>query len=115
MQFWRQRSAIITATILTVGSPAVAQVVHDARGFDCGFLYEKTKGGKSGEATCSYTGEQVFATGHPAGEHCYTQNVFQFEDIKLRVDLASSNVTWEREKGLAPFAVTQMIEHYMRT
>jgi hypothetical protein len=34
--------------------------------------------------------------------------------VALRIDLEANNVVWEREEGLAPFAVSQMIDYYMR-
>lgn len=113
------RRAMLTVAIVVGGScPGLSQqVVHNARGFECGFIYEKTKDGKSGDASCSYTAERVFNSASrtmPPGEHCKTESVFSFEDIKLRIDLGTNNVTWEQEKGLAPFAVTRMTDYYMR-
>jgi hypothetical protein len=37
------------------------QPKHDATGFECAFIYDKFKGGKSGDASCSYEGENVFS------------------------------------------------------
>jgi len=115
----RARKAVLAVAAILVGNSSSfsQQVVHDARGFECGFIYEKTKGGKSGKASCSYTGERVFGTSSrsfPPREHCDTKEVFDFEDIRLRIDLQVNNVVWEREEGLAPFAIAEMIGYYMR-
>ncbi|WP_416193510.1 hypothetical protein [Nitrobacter sp. TKz-YC01] len=113
------RAALVIAVVFIGYSSAFAQnVVHNARGFECGFIYEKTKNGKSGDASCSYTGETVFSSASrslPRNEHCYTKNVFSYEDFNLQIDLAASKVVWDREDGLAPFAFTRMVEYYMRT
>jgi hypothetical protein len=50
----------------------------------------------------------------PSREHCYTKEIFSYEDIRLRIDFDANNVVWEHEDGLAPFAVPQMIDYYMR-
>lgn len=114
----RRVIALAAVTFLvSAGQSSSQEVVHDARGFQCGFIYDKTKGGKSGEASCSYTGDKVFSTldrPFPPREHCETKEVFRFEDIRLRVDFTSDEVVWEPENGLVPFAVSRMIEYYMR-
>jgi hypothetical protein len=119
MQFSKPQAALFIAAVLISNSSAFAQkVVHDARGFECGFVYEKTKGGKSGAASCSYTGETVFSSASrslPRNEHCYSETVFSYEDFNLQVDLAANKVVWDREDGLAPFAFARMVEYYMRT
>jgi hypothetical protein len=119
MRLQKRKIAVVIVTILVGNSYGFSQqVVHDARGFDCGFIYGKTKGAKSGEASCSYTGERVFSDTwrslHGPREHCDTKEVFSFEDVTLRIDFKANNVVWEREEGLAPFAVSQMIDYYMR-
>jgi hypothetical protein len=118
MQLQKRKIALTVAAILAGNSCGFCQqVVHDARGFECGFIQEKTKGGKSGEASCSYTGEKVFSNtsrSFPPQEHCDTKKVFGFEDVNLRIDLEANSVVWEREEGLAPFALSQMIDYYMR-
>jgi hypothetical protein len=118
MQLQKRKIALAIAALLVGNDQGYSQqVVHDARGFECGFIYEKTKGGKSGEASCSYTGERVFSTSSrpfPPREHCDTKEVFSFEDVNLRIDLGANRVVREREGGLAPFAVSQMIDYYMR-
>jgi hypothetical protein len=114
------RKIVLAVAAILVGNSYgfSQQVAHDARGFECGFISEKTKGGKSGEASCSYTGERVFSTASrsfPSREHCETKEVFGFDDVRLQIDFETNKVVWNWEKGLAPFAVSQMIEYYMRT
>jgi hypothetical protein len=96
-------------------SDAIAQqTTREARAFECGFIYDKIKTGKSGDASCSYTGEKVFSTASkpfPAREHCDTKRVFSFEDIRLNIDFVTNQVAFEREDGLAPFAVEEMIDY----
>ncbi len=118
MRSQEKRTIVLAVAAILVGNSYgfSQQVVHDARGFECGFIYDKTKRGKSGDASCSYTGERVFGIAHslPPWEHCKTEQVFDFKDVKLRIDFEANNVVWEQQEGLAPFAIPQMIDYYMR-
>jgi hypothetical protein len=113
---------LLVATSLTIYCicEAVAeQPKPDANTFDCAFLYEKFKGGKSGQAACGYTGKGVWAEVDfppPAGEHCKTEKVFSYDDLtNFVIDRARNTVRWNQQHGLAPFAIPGAIEHYMRT
>jgi hypothetical protein len=114
----KRQIVLAVATILVGNRYGFSQpVVHDARGFECGFIYEKTKDGKSGEASCSYTPDRVFSNASrsfSSKEYCDIKEVFEFEDIRLRIDFETNKVVWEHEEGLAPFAISQMIDHLMR-
>ncbi|WP_340672518.1 hypothetical protein [Bradyrhizobium ottawaense] len=113
----RQLALSTVAVLASVVSGVCQEVVHDARGFECGFVYEKTKDGKSGEASCSNSAERVFSNiskTYSSKELCKVENVYSFDDIKLRLDFASNTALWEHEQGLAPFAILRMTEYYMR-
>ncbi|MBR0974324.1 hypothetical protein [Bradyrhizobium japonicum] len=118
MQFSKLKiSLAILANVVGNSTGFCQQVVHDARGFECGFISEKTKDGKSGDASCSNSPERIFSNASrtfSSRELCDVKEVFGFEDIKLRIDFGSNNVLWEREDGLAPFAISRMAEYYMR-
>jgi hypothetical protein len=92
---------------------------YDTKGFECGFIYDKFKGGKSSEAACSYDGEKVFGTAgepFPARLHCKTESVGGFHDlINFRIDLAANTVTWDDQYGLSAFYQLEMIKYYMQT
>jgi len=76
------------------------------------------EGGKSGAATCSYTGENVFAVAKehaPTNEHCRTEPNSGYEDlVNFRIDLTTNKVAWDDQTGLSPFYEPHMIEYYMR-
>jgi hypothetical protein len=114
----KRKVALAVAAILVGNSYGFSQeVVHDARGFECGFIYEKTKGGKSGAASCSYAPDKVFSNisrSFSPGEFCDIKEVFEFEDIRLRIDFDADKVVWEHEEGLAPFAIPLLVDHLMR-
>lgn len=115
---------LIKISVLTVAHSifylalGIAQETKDdVRGFECGFIYEKTPKGKSGDASCSYSADKVFSSSSEsfsAREHCKTKKIFGFEDIRLRVDLLTQQVTYDREEGLAPHAFEQMVAFYMQ-
>ena len=94
--------------------PAVIPAVHDARGFVCGFISDKVKDGRSGDASCSYNADKVFVPPLPFNQHCKTKSVFDFEDVRLQLDFGTNTVEWKKDDGLAPFAVQRMTDHYMR-
>jgi hypothetical protein len=106
---------VITAAALCCNRATYAQ---QSPQFECGFVYEKMEGGKSGAATCSYTGENVFAVAKehaPTNEHCRTAPNSRYEDlVNFRIDLTTRKVAWDRQSGLSSFALPQMIEYYMR-
>jgi hypothetical protein len=88
--------------------------------FDCGFVSDRFKEGKSTNASCSYNGEAVFSVPassyrFPANEHCKTEIVFSYNDLtSFVVDLQGRTVQWEEQHGLAPFAVPEMVSFYMK-
>jgi hypothetical protein len=100
------------------GQTLAQQAKHDATGFECGFIYDKFKGGKSGDATCSYEGEKVFGLGGiraPANEHCKTEPVANYVDlVNVHIDLSNNKVTWEEQRGSASFFEPGVIEYIMR-
>jgi hypothetical protein len=112
--------AAIGLVMCCFGKALAQHAKHDATGFECGFIYDKFKGGKSSKAACSYEGEKVFSvpggSGFPANEHCKTEPVTGYTDlINFRIDLSKNKVTWEEQYGLAPFYEPEMIEYIMRT
>jgi hypothetical protein len=109
---------LLLAITVTMGSICHA-AAQQAQQFECGFVYEKMKDGKSGAASCSYSAEKVFsfagATPFPSKEHCRTEDNGRYEDlVNFRVDLATNKVAWDEQSGLSPFYVPRMIEFYMR-
>ena len=103
MRMLKSLLGIVSAVFCINDATAQQQAMHDARTFDCGFIYDKTKTGKSGNATCTFNPEKVFSAlkSFPAQEHCETKSVFNYEDIRLKIDLVTNNVRYEREEGLA--------------
>src|SRR6266481_4969232 len=99
-------------------SGSCAEAAQQVQQFECGFIYEKMEGGKSGAATCSYTGENVFAVAKehaPTNEHCRTEPNSGYEDlVNFRIDLTTNKVAWDDQTGLSPFYEPHMIEYYMR-
>jgi hypothetical protein len=109
------KSAFLSAAaigLLTCCSGKVlAQAKHDATGFECSFISDKFKGGKSGVASCSYDGEKVYAL---PSEHCKTRRTGAYIDmVNFRVDLKANKITWEDQSGHAPFYQPEAIEMYM--
>jgi hypothetical protein len=107
---------VSSVTLCCICEAVAQQGGHNAKAFECGFVYDKMKGGKSSAATCSYTGEMVFGTPNepfPAKEHCKTESNNGYEDfINFRIDLVANTVTWDEQSGLAPFYEPHMIEYY---
>jgi hypothetical protein len=114
------RKLTLVALLVSVSGSEVAaqQMSQNPKAFECGFIYDKFKGGKSGEASCSYMGEKVFSTANdpfPANEHCKTEPVFGFTDLKnFQIDLPTKKLTWDAQGGLASFAEAEMIDYYMK-
>jgi hypothetical protein len=105
----------ITAAMGSICNAAAQQ----AQQFECGFIYEKMEGGKSGAAACSYSGEKVFSLpGSPpfsSNEHCKTETNGGYEDlVNFRVDLTTNKVVWDNQSGLSPFYVPHMAEYLMQ-
>src|SRR5262245_46032188 len=96
--------ATVCVTMCCLGKVLAQQEKHDATGFECGFIFDKFKGGKSGAAACSYNGEKVFGTPGqrlPANEHCETEQVHGYDDLlNFRIDLSSNKVTSDAQHGL---------------
>lgn len=118
MQRRKQRILLAMTVVCWCVSDGVAQqVVHDAQGFECGFIYGRAEREKSGDATCSYNVERVFSSKvnplPPTLEHCKTEEVFEFKDLRLKIDLTKKTVVFKRDEGLAPFAMKEMIDYYM--
>jgi hypothetical protein len=127
MQFAKSMLKIFAVTALAISGVTLCYIrvgvaqqdEHAATEFECGFVYEKTKGGKSSDASCSYNGEYVFGTPSlpfPASEHCKTEPTHKYKDfVNFRIDLLAKDITWDTHIGSSPFRVLERIEYYMRT
>jgi hypothetical protein len=108
---------LLLAIAATMGSICHA-AAQQAQQFECGFIYQKMEGGKSGSAACSYLGEKVFSRPRApfsSKEHCQTEDNANYDDImNFRVDFTTNTVAWDNQRGASPFFVPHMIEYYMR-
>jgi|GEM_PF-3978484 len=90
--------ALMAATLMMVSQAA------NAEKFECAFLQERMKGGKSNGFSCSMMPEVAYLTNAyipKRNEHCNIEERYSFENyVNFIADTANNLVVWETEFGI---------------